>query len=70
MNYPGTIGNMARVGIMQYGFWSNPETWFRYSAYARRCDQDPLRRLISWKSRVMAMTDVKAGEYHRLRHSL
>lgn len=60
LNYPGTIGQMARVGIMQYGFWPNPETWFRFSA-ANKGVQDPLRRVISWNSAVMAITDVKAG---------
>lgn len=60
MNFPGTIGNMARIGIMQYGFWSNPETWLRYSLL-HDTPVDPLRRTISWKSRVMALTDVPVG---------
>lgn len=60
MNFPGTIGNMARIGIMQYGFWPNPETWFRYSA-THDTNVDPLRRAISWKSRIMALTDVPTG---------
>ena len=60
MNFPGTIGNMARIGIMQYGFWPNPETWFRYSA-THDTAVDPLHRAISWKSRIMALTDVPAG---------
>ncbi len=61
MNYPSTIGNMARVGIMQYGFWSNQETWLRYSM-GNDVASDPLRRLITWKSRVMAVKNVRAGE--------
>ena len=62
MNYPDSIDGMARVGIMQYGFWPNQETWFRYSA-AMGDAKDPLRRLISWKSRVMAISKVKEGEF-------
>ena len=62
MNYPEAIDGMARVGIMQYGFWPNQETWFRYSK-ATGIAKDPLRRLISWKSRVMAITKVGAGEF-------
>lgn len=61
MNYPGTIGNMARVGIMQYGFWSNQETWLRYSMM-HDISSDPLRRLITWRSRVMSVKAVKAGD--------
>ncbi|MCB0771661.1 MAG: alanine racemase [Flavobacteriales bacterium] len=60
MNFPGTIGNMARIGIMQYGFWPNPETWLRYSLL-HDTPVDPLRRTISWKSAVMALTDVPVG---------
>ncbi|MEZ4755935.1 MAG: alanine racemase [Flavobacteriales bacterium] len=62
MNYPHTVGPMARIGIMQYGFWPNQETWFRYSAVSG-ASTDPLRRIIGWKSRVMAITAVAAGSY-------
>lgn len=62
MNYPHTVGLMARVGIMQYGFWSNQETWFRYSAVSGH-NIDPLKRVIGWQSRVMAITDVEAGGF-------
>jgi alanine racemase len=61
LNYPGTIGEMARVGILQYGFWPNPETWFRF--HAVHDSDDPLRRVISWHSSVMAITEVKAGGF-------
>ena len=60
MNYPETIGPVARVGIMQYGFWSNAETWLRYSL-TNKTGVDPLRRVIGWRSRVMAITEVEAG---------
>ncbi len=62
MNYPGTIGDMARLGIMQYGFWSNQETWLRWSMM-NGTTADPLRRLITWKSRVMSVKPVKAGDH-------
>lgn len=61
LNYPATIGEMARVGILQYGFWPNPETWFRF--HAVHGTDDPLRRVISWHSSVMAITDVKSGGF-------
>jgi len=62
LNYPATIGGMARVGILQYGFWPNPETWFRFHA-AQGGVEDPLRRVISWHSSVMAITEVNAGGF-------
>ncbi len=62
MNFPHTVGPMARIGIMQYGFWPNQETWFRYSA-SNGVDVDPLKRIIAWQSRIMAITEVLAGEH-------
>lgn len=62
MNFPESIGSLARVGIMQYGFWPNQETWLRYSK-EKSVKEDPLRRLITWTSTVMAITKVKAGEF-------
>lgn len=60
MNYPDTVGPMARIGIMQYGYWPNQETWFRYSATSDG-NIDPLQRIIGWQSRIMALTNVEAG---------
>ncbi len=62
MNFPDTVDGMARIGIMQYGFWSNQESWFRYSE-ANKVMDDPLRRVIAWSSRVMAITQVSFGQY-------
>jgi alanine racemase len=62
VNYPSTIMDMVRVGIMQYEFWPSKETLIRYLG-----DQDyrenPLKRLISWKSKVMSVKEVKVGEF-------
>lgn len=62
LSYPTTIMDLVRVGIAQYGFWPSPETqMFRFRKDPQ--DSDPLKRLISWKSRVMAVNDVEAGEF-------
>ncbi len=67
MNYPETISNMVRVGIMQYGFWSSEETLIRYSdneADDSIADTDrALRRLLDWKTSVMSVKTVKKGEF-------
>lgn len=62
MNYPETIGDMVRIGIMQYGFWPNEETLVRFNGHSREGDLT-LRRLISWKSKVMTVKKVLKGEY-------
>ena len=62
INYPKTIMDMVRVGIMQYGFWPSKEVKMAYLA-KRKKTEDPLKRVISWKSKVMSTKEVKAGEY-------
>lgn len=62
INYPKTILDMARVGIMQYGFWPSKEVKMAYLAKNKKID-DPLKRVISWKSKVMSVKQVPAGEY-------
>ena len=62
INYPETIGNLVRIGIMQYGFWPNEETLVRFNGHSRETDQT-LKRLISWKSQVMAVKKVMKGEF-------
>jgi alanine racemase len=62
MAYPETHLDMVRVGIMQYGFWSSPEIYQRYMGVSTD-RTDPLRRLINWKSKVMSLKQVQAGDY-------
>lgn len=60
--YPKTHMDMVRIGILQYGFWPGPES-FIYYTHGKREKEDPLKRVISWKSRVMSTKYVKAGEF-------
>lgn len=62
MNYPKTINTMARVGIMQYGFWPSKQVKIAYLAN-QKDKVDPLQRVISWKSKVMSIKTVGEGEY-------
>lgn len=62
LTYPATIMDMVRFGIAQYGFWPSPEThMFRFRKDTR--DTNPLRRMLSWKSRVMVVKEVEAGSF-------
>ncbi|MFC2170526.1 alanine racemase [Calditrichota bacterium] len=67
INYPVTIMDMVRVGIAQYGFWPNKETQIRYytaneDIYGKKF-VDPLKRVMKWKSRIMNVKKVKAGDF-------
>lgn len=62
INYPETMLDMVRVGIMQYGFWPSQEVKMAYMAKTEN-RVDPLKRVMSWKSKVMDVRTVKKGEY-------
>jgi len=62
LNYPDTVLEMVRVGILLFGFWPSPETFIRHTVQ-QKDPRDPLRRVMRWRSRVMSIRDVRKGEY-------
>ncbi len=62
LTYSQTIMEMVRVGIAQYGFWPSPETHM-YRFRKNPSESNFLRRIISWKSRVMVVKEVEPGEF-------
>lgn len=66
LNYPETIMDMVRIGISQYGFWPNRETYMNFVKKhpdVNKKHKDPLERVLSWKSQVMSTKKVPAGEF-------
>jgi alanine racemase len=62
ITYPAFRFNMVRIGILQYGYWPSIETLIQY--ISRRKDKsDPLHRIIRWKSSIMALKQIKQGEF-------
>ncbi|WP_445457504.1 alanine racemase [Flavobacterium sp. HNIBRBA15423] len=62
MMYPETRMDLVRIGILQYGLWPSPEVFVTY-LNAKKTKNDPLQRVISWKSEVMSVKRVKSGEF-------
>lgn len=62
LRYPRTQYDMVRVGILIYGFWPNRETLIDYIT-KKEVYEDPLTSVLTWKSKVMTIKHVKAGEY-------
>lgn len=62
LSYPKTQMDLVRIGILNYGFWPSTETFIHFIK-----DQpdktDPLRRILSWKSKVMSTKTVATGEF-------
>lgn len=66
LNYPETIMDMVRIGIAQYGFWPNRETYMKFVKNHSDIDKehkDPLKRVMKWKSLVMSTKMVEPGEF-------
>ncbi len=62
INYPQTRYNLARIGILQYGFWPSRETLVQF--IGKKMDKhDPLNRIITWKSQIMDTKWVETGEF-------
>lgn len=65
--YPGTVLDLVRCGIAQYGFWPSTEIRMRWALEHEpdrpRLGQDALRRVMKWRSQVMAIQTVAPGEF-------
>ncbi|MBN2595672.1 MAG: alanine racemase [Marinifilaceae bacterium] len=60
--YPDTRMDLVRVGIMLYGFWSSTEVFVQYINHQE--DRiDPLKRILGWKSQIMAVKEIQSGEF-------
>lgn len=59
---PDMHGDMVRIGILQYGFWPSKEIFIEYLK-GKPTKEEPLYRLISWKSTVMSVKHVEMGEF-------
>ncbi|MDA3953523.1 MAG: alanine racemase [Bacteroidales bacterium] len=60
--YPETAMDLVRIGISNYGFW--PSNEIRMNKIINEYNnQDPLLRVLSWKSEVMSVKTVDEGKY-------
>lgn len=62
IRYPKTRYDLVRVGIMQYGFFPTEEIWVHY-INKKKVYQNPLQRIVSWKTKVMDIKTVKPGKF-------
>lgn len=63
VRYPDMHLDMVRIGILQYGYWPSQEVYIDYLSGKPFNAQPLLHRLITWKSRVMSVKEVKTGEF-------
>ncbi|MEQ8906573.1 alanine racemase [Ekhidna sp.] len=62
--YPDTVYDLVRIGVAQYGFWPSPDIYYMHMQNAGRSSNGgSLKRLFTWKTDVMDVRDVCAGEF-------
>lgn len=62
VRYTNTQMDLVRIGILQFGFFPTQEILVHYST-KMKSTEDPLQRILTWKTRVMDIKSVKAGEF-------
>ncbi len=60
---PETHYDLVRVGVSTYGFWPSQEIYYQHLNQVGKKKDNPLRRIISWKSNIMDIKDVPKGEF-------
>lgn len=64
LTYSNTIMDLVRFGIAQYGFWPSMETKMKnLLSEDSKFTRDPLKTVLSWKSRVMSVKHVERGNF-------
>ncbi len=65
IRYPKTTMDMVRIGIAQYGLWPNRETFMHHvvEKNGEGLAENPLKRVISWKSKVMSTKKVPPNRF-------
>lgn len=62
IRFTNTQMDLVRIGILQFGFFPTQEILVHYST-KMKTRINPLKRILSWKTRVMDVKTVKAGEF-------
>ncbi len=62
LRFKSTHMDLLRIGILQYGFWPNQETYIHH-VMKNKTEANPLQRVLTWKSEIMTVKGVKRGEY-------
>lgn len=62
IRYPSSQMDLVRIGILQFGFFPTQENFVYYSS-KYKISENPLKPILSWKTKVMDIKTVKAGEF-------
>lgn len=60
--YPEFNHDLVRIGILTYGLWPSTEMELTYKI-KNKTQKSPLKRVLSWKSRITDISFVESGEF-------
>lgn len=63
MGFEETRYDMVRIGVAQYGFWPSPDIRYLHLQQTGKATENGLRRILTWKTDVMDLRKVEAGEF-------
>lgn len=63
LTIPEARMDMVRVGIALYGLWPSPDVYNMHLVEINQVSDNPLHRVISWKTDIMHLKDVNEGEF-------
>ncbi|MEX0780901.1 MAG: alanine racemase [Balneolales bacterium] len=61
--FPETVMDMVRVGTSQFGLWPSPDIYNLHLMHTNKAKDSPLQRVLSWKTDVMHIKDIKKDEF-------
>lgn len=63
LTIPEARMDMVRVGIALYGLWPSPDVYNMHLVETSQVSDNPLHRVISWKTDIMHLKDVSEGDF-------
>ncbi len=63
LTIPEARMDMVWVGIALYGLWPSPDVYNMHLVETNQMSDNPLHRVISWKTDIMHLKEVKEGEF-------
>lgn len=63
LTIPEARMDLVRIGIALYGLWPSPDVYNMHLLEVNRMSDNPLHRVMSWKTDIMHIKEVKEGEF-------
>lgn len=61
--FPETVMDLVRVGTAHYGMWPSPDIYNIHLQQTGKSRDAPLKRVLSWKTDIMHIKEVKKDEF-------